>query len=248
MIQPRRDRSGADRPPPCLPIAQWPLDERPREKLLREGPSSLTETELLAILLRGGMRNQTAVDVARRLLVRAGSLRRISGLDLHDLERMGLGRVRSATVVAAFELGRRVPECEGPVPDVIRRPEDVVARLGRRLRSRMQEEFWALLLTSSGRVSRQSRITVGTLNASLVHPRECFHLAVKELAASVLFVQNHPSGNPEPSDEDLAVTRQLVQAGSILGIPVLDHVIIAGMQFTSFAERGLLSPEGATRR
>ena len=162
-----------------------------------------------------------------------------------DLVRLVADARAAASTVAAFELARQVPDQDVGGSGVIRTPEDVVRRIGHKVRDLVQEEFWALLLTSAGTVSRQSRITVGTLNCSLVHPRECFHLAVREPAASIIFVHNHPSGNPEPSAEDLAVTRQLVEAGKILGIPVVDHIIIARGSHTSLAERGLIRPESS---
>jgi DNA repair protein RadC len=157
-----------------------------------------------------------------------------------DLEVWGLGKVRAATIAAVFEIIRRYESAEEEQRPVFRSPEDVVARYGPRLRDLHHEEFWVLLLSSSNELVREVRVSSGTLNSSLVHPRECFAEAIKHRAASVLFLHNHPSGNPEPSQEDLAVTRQLVEAGKILGIPVHDHVIIAQSRFASLAERGLL--------
>ena len=221
-------------------IKRWPEGERPREKLLRVGPASLSEAELLAILFRTGSRGVTALDLAMRLLSSSPTLREISKMTAADLEGWGLGRVRAATLVAVFELLRRLQSEEGPPDAVFRSPSDVMARFGPRLRDLRHEEFWALLLSSSNQLIREFRVTSGTLNSSLVHPRECFAEAIKLHAASVIFLHNHPSGNPEPSQEDLAVTRQLVEAGKILGIPVHDHIIVADARFASLAERGFL--------
>jgi DNA repair protein RadC len=222
---------------------------RPRDrlwtKLRMEGPRALSEAELLAMVFRSGPRGRTVLEVATTVLGRLESLRELSSASVGDLVRLGADARAAASTVAAFELARRVPDQDVGGSGVIRTPEDVVRRIGHKVRDLVQEEFWALLLTSAGTVSRQSRITVGTLNCSLVHPRECFHLAVREPAASIIFVHNHPSGNAEPSAEDLAVTRQLVEAGKILGIPVVDHIIIAGGSHTSLAERGLMRPESS---
>ena len=240
MSVPSRRRPVLDRPARFVSIARWPSEDRPREKLCKDGPASLTESELLAILIRTGTRGRTAVDLARQALAGAQSLRELSRKSVADLVGMGMGRARATAVVAAFELSRRLPQRDGSARVFIRTPDDVAARFAQRLRDLMQEEFWALLLTSAGTVMKEVRVSIGTLNASLVHPRECFHAALTEKAASVIFVHNHPSGNPEPSEEDVAVTRQLVESGKILGIPVQDHLVIAGNGYVSFAERGLL--------
>ena len=221
-------------------IKQWPAGERPREKLTRHGPAALSEAELLAILLRSGSKGVTAVDLAKKLLSDHRSLRDLSRMSVVDFSQLGIGRVRAASLVAAFELLRRLPASDGTDRPILQAPEDVARIFSPKLRDLQHEEFWALLLTTSNHLMRDLRITSGTLNSSLVHPRECFAEALKEKAASVIFVHNHPSGNPEPSQEDLAITKQLTEAGKILGIPVYDHVIIGGTQFSSFAQRGLL--------
>ncbi|HTY36447.1 MAG TPA: DNA repair protein RadC [Bacteroidota bacterium] len=221
-------------------IKQWPSGERPREKLSRFGAAALSESELLAILLRSGSHGVTAVDLAKKLLTDQRSLRDLARLSAADLGRLGIGPVRAASLVAAFEIARRLPAQADTERPVLQAPEDVAKIYTPKLRDLQHEEFWALLLTTSNRLMLERRITSGTLNSSLVHPRECFAEAVTEKAASVIFVHNHPSGNPEPSQEDIAITRQLAEAGKILGIPVYDHVIIGGGHFSSFAQRGLL--------
>jgi DNA repair protein RadC len=221
-------------------IKQWPEGERPREKLMHRGSASLTEAELLAILIRSGSRGATAVDLAKKLLSDQRTLRDLARMSVVDLGQLGIGRVRAAAIVAAFELGRRLPASAGAGRPVVRAPEDVTVVFLPRLRDLQHEEFWVLLLSTSNQLMRDVRITSGTLNSSLVHPRECFSEALKEKAASVIFVHNHPSGNPEPSEEDLSITRQLTEAGKILGIPVYDHIVVGGAQFVSFAQRGLL--------
>ena len=221
-------------------IKQWPERERPREKLMNHGAASLTEAELLAILIRSGSKGATAVDLAKKLLSEQRTLRDLARMSVVDLSRLGIGRVRAAGIVAAFELLRRLPASDGNDRPMFHAPEDVARIFSPKLRDLNHEEFWVLLLTTSNHMMREIRITSGTLNSSLVHPRECFAEALKEKAASVIFVHNHPSGNPEPSQEDLAITKQLAEAGKILGIPVYDHIIVGGAQFASFAQRGLL--------
>lgn len=221
-------------------IKEWPAEERPREKLVRQGASSLTEAELLALLIRTGSRGTTAVDLARRLLSGGRTLRDLAGMTPVDFREWAIGPARSTAIVAAFELARRLPASDGNAKPVFRSPEDVDRRYGGRFHDLKHEEFWALLLNSANQLIREVRISSGTLNSSLVHPRECFHDAIKEKAASVIFLHNHPSGNPEPSREDVAITKQLVEAGKILGIPVHDHIVLASGGMTSFAQRGLI--------
>ena len=221
-------------------IKDWPEGDRPREKLIRQGPSMLSEAELLAVLLRTGRKGSTALDLAKTLLSNVGTLRDLSRMSVSDYTEFGLGPVRGATMVAAFEIARRIPSTDGNERPFFRTPEDVGSRYLSRLRDLKHEEFWVLLLTSSNQLIREIRVTTGTLNSSLVHPRECFSEAIKQKAASVIFLHNHPSGNAEPSQEDLAITRQLSEAGRILGIPVHDHLILGGDSCTSLAERGLV--------
>jgi len=221
-------------------IKEWPEGDRPREKLLRHGPATLSEAELLAVLFRSGKRGATALDLAKGVLATMGPLRDLARLTVSDFVHAGLGPVRAATLVAVFELARRIPSGDGTVRPFFRSPEDVSARYLSRLKDLNHEEFWVLLLTSANQLIREVRVTSGTLNSSLVHPRECFSEAIKHKAAGVIFLHNHPSGNAEPSQEDIAITRQLVEAGKILGIPVHDHLILAGADCTSLAGRGLM--------
>jgi DNA repair protein RadC len=222
-------------------IKSWPASERPREQLLSRGASALTDAALIAILLRTGGRKGSAVDHARTVLSLAGGLRQLSSWTPAEVQAQFPGQARAATLLAAFELGRRLAAGSTDERRYIRNPEDVAARFVPLLRDLRHEEFWAILLNSANAVQAEVKISMGTLNASLAHPRECFAEAIQRRAASIVFVHNHPSGNPEPSSEDIALSRQLVESGRILGIPVHDHVIVAGAGHTSMAERGLLS-------
>jgi DNA repair protein RadC len=236
----RHDRPSVTEPAAYRhPISRWPLQDRPREKLFAHGPRSLSDAELIAILFRSGRTGVTAVDLARRILGGGRTLREISAMTADALRRLGIGPSHAAVLAASFELARRL-ESAGEEQPLVRGPEDVVKVFGPLLRDRAQEEFWVLPLSSANRLHRPAQVTVGTLNASLVHPRECFRPAIERSAASVIFVHNHPSGNPEPSEEDVAITRQLADAGRVLGIPVHDHIVIAGASYTSLAERGLI--------
>jgi len=222
--------------------------DRPRERFWAVGPAALTAQELLAILLgtgtRGqGTRGQDALAVAAEILVRGdGSLRRLATRPWAELARIpGVGRAKAARLAAAIELGRRVGTEAEPPPERVRGPGDVQRYYGLRLRDLAVEEFHVLALGSQSQILADLLITRGILNSSLVHPREVFRAAIAEAAAGIIVVHNHPSGDPTPSADDRAVTRQLVDAGRLLDVPVYDHVVIGGGErYVSFAEAGLL--------
>jgi len=225
-----------------MPIHCWTAHDRPRERLRNRGSSALTSRELLALLIGSGGRKASALDVAADLLESAGeSLRALGRMDPARLESVrGVGTATASRLHAAFELGRRVSMEEGVERATIRGPADVHARVGPRLRDLPQEEFHVLLLDVRHRLVREVMATRGTLDASLIHPREVFRLAILERAAGVILVHNHPSGDPTPSPEDRRVTRQLADAGTAVGIPVLDHVVVGDGRYVSFSEAGLL--------
>ena len=226
---------------PAPPASQTTPD-RPRERLWAHGAQALTASELLAILLGTGGAGRTALEVATQLLTPAeGSLRRLAARPAGEvLQIPGVGPAKGARLLAALELGARLSREARPALPRIRAPEDVMRIVGPRLRDLAVEEFHLLALDSQSQVTRDVLITRGLLNSSLVHPREVFRAAIAEAAAGIILVHNHPSGDPTPSADDQAVTRQLVAAGELLDMPVYDHVIVAGDRFTSFATRGLL--------
>jgi DNA repair protein RadC len=213
----------------------------PRERLWTLGPGALTTAELVAILLGTGRVGQNARQIAEGLLeTGSGSLRRLASRPPNELVRTaGIGRAKAGRLVAALELGSRLVREARPVPVRIRSPADV-ARVASALVDLQVEEFHLLALNVQHEVLRDVLITRGLLNTSLVHPREVFRAAIAEAAAGIVLVHNHPSGDPTPSPEDREVTKQLVAAGTLLGIPVLDHVIVAGDQFVSLASQGLV--------
>jgi DNA repair protein RadC len=234
-------------------IKEIPLPDRPRERLIRLSPRSLPDAELLAILIEtgqpasGGRPARSAVEVAGDLVRRfaapsgGGSLRRIMGSSVTELRRVpGIGEAKATRILAALDLGRRAVEEEREGRPRVRCAADVYALVRLSLRDLHHEEFHVVLLNTQNEVIRSLQVTRGTLDASLVHPREVFRSAISEAAASVILVHNHPSGDPTPSAEDRAVTRQLREAGEIIGIEVLDHVIVGERRYVSFAESGLL--------
>lgn len=220
--------------------------DRPRERLQREGPTALAEAELLALVLRTGGPGVSAIDLARGLLRTHASLEGVAAAGNAELARHpGMGPTKVASLRAAFELGCRLAQTPLEPGQKLASPEQVFAHFGARLRRARQELFYALLLDSRHRLLRSVEVSRGSLNQSLVHPREVFAPALRESAAAILVLHNHPSGDPRPSREDHEVTRRLVRAGGILGIRLIDHLVIGAEAFTSFAQQGWLKCDGA---
>lgn len=234
-------------------IREWPSSDRPRERLGEVGARALSPRELLAILVETGQpagpgrAARSALDVAGELLRElpgpegGPALRRLASASLPELCRVpGIGPAKATKILAALELGRRAAEEARPERERVRSGADVYERMRLRMRDLLHEEFHVLLLSTQNEVIRDLQVTRGTLDASLVHPREVFRPAIVEGAASVILVHNHPSGDPTPSGEDRTVTRQLCAAGRTLGIEVLDHVVLGEGRYVSFADRGWL--------
>jgi DNA repair protein RadC len=227
-------------PPARYTIKELPVDERPRERLVQFGANALSSAELLAILLRTGTPEMTAVQLAQHLLTSMGSLRAIASAKPSELAQVkGIGLAKAAQLLAAVELGRRIAlEAMGEKP-AITRPEDVYALLHHQLRDEKQEHVILLLLNTKNRVIQQSTLTKGTLDASLLHPREVFREAIRHSASSIILAHNHPSGDPTPSSEDIQMTNRLHQAGQLLGIDLLDHVILGDGRWVSLKAQGV---------
>jgi DNA repair protein RadC len=222
-------------------IRELPACERPREKLATWGAASLRDHELLAILLRTGTRQRSALQLAQELLQRFNGLRGVLNATVHELASIkGMGLAKATQLAAAMELGRRVAISTFQERPQIRSPEDVYNLLYANLLFEKREHFIAVLLDIKNRVLRTETISIGTLDSSLVHPREVYRAAIREGAACWIAAHNHPSGDPTPSPEDIAITKRLRDAGALLGIELLDHVIIGDGRYTSFRERGLL--------
>ena len=222
-------------------IPRWPKNERPRERLLQDGPQHLTEAELLGILLGKGTRRKTAIDLARELLDRYESLPKLFSRSPSELTTVkGIGSAKAAILSAAFELVRRIQSRKDVDRPLFKRSSDVAGHYLPLMRDLRKEVFKVLLLNRANRFIREVFISEGTLDASIVHPRDVFKEALLEPAAGIILIHNHPSGNPSPSDEDLRITKQLVDAGRLLGIKVYDHIILAGDNYRSLADEGLL--------
>lgn len=222
------------------PIRDWQESERPRERLLNG--KQLSDTELLAIILRTGSARGSAVDLARRLLDHFGSLQRLAVASPTAIAKIpDIGNAKAAQIKAAIELGRRATDAGADermrLPSVAQ-SADVFQAFRSRFVGATQEQFYVLVLNNKNRIAREFRVSLGTLNTGIVHPRDVFRDAIAESAAAVIFLHNHPSGDPKPSSEDRALTRRLVEAGKMLGIPVLDHVIIGAQRHYSFADEG----------
>jgi DNA repair protein RadC len=218
-------------------LRDLPEQERPRERLLRHGAAALANRELVALLLGTGSPRASALELADRLL--ASGLRELFSRSLSDLEReSGLKRAKAARLVAALELGARLASEPRPAAPVFRVAEDAARFLLPRYGARPVETFGLLALDVRQRLRREAVVSVGCLTSSLVHPREVFQEAILARAAGLILFHNHPSGDPEPSAEDLALTRRLASAGALLGIEVLDHLVLGAGRFVSLKQRG----------
>jgi DNA repair protein RadC len=223
-----------------MAISDWPLAERPRERLLAQGAAALSDAELLAVLLRSGVRGKSAVGLARELLQAAGGLHGLLGDGAAPGRVKGLGRAKSAQLVAALELARRCLRAELDAGAALTAPGAVRDYLRLALGGREHEVFSALFLDSQHRVLKVEELFRGTLSQTSVYPREVVKAALAANAAAVIFAHNHPSGVAQPSQADELLTRNLKEALALVEVKVLDHFIVAGSQALSFAERGLL--------
>ena len=232
---------------PSFTVLDLPRSERPRERLSQLGPEALSEQELLACILGRGISGESVLDSARRLLASFGTLRGIAEASVEQLSTVyGIGQAKAVQLKAAAELARRLalPERGREAPRVDSM-EAAAALLRPHLLDKKKEHFVALLLDARHHLIRLSPIAVGSLSATIVHPRELFKEAIAASAAAMLVAHNHPSGDPEPSDHDVALTRRLTEAGALLGIKVLDHLILASRGVVSLRAAGLL--DGAAR-
>lgn len=222
-------------------IHDLPKAERPRERLKSLGPEALSGQELLALLIGRGIPGRSAVFIAQDLITRFGNLRSVSSATIEELSAVrGVGLAKAAQIRAAFELGRR----QDLEPDIgrysIKSPQSLVNAIRKGIQEKAKEHFKLVLLNTRNKIIGISTISIGTLNASLVHPREVFRDAIVHSASSIILVHNHPSDDPDPSDDDVTLTRRLAEAGRLMGIEVIDHIIVTGHGYTSFKERGIL--------
>ncbi|MFQ5684452.1 MAG: DNA repair protein RadC [Candidatus Binatia bacterium] len=224
-------------------IKEWPEEDRPREKLLNKGAEALTDAELLAIILRTGNAStgESALDHARLLLGHFGGLRGVDEAPPNELKSVkGIGPAKTAQLKAGLEIARRLRRSKWKAGESLRSSEDVFRYFQERLAKKKHEIFYVVLLTNKNRKIREVKISEGSLTASLVHPREVYNPVIRESAAAVIFVHNHPSGDPTPSPEDREITHRLKEVGEVMGVRVLDHVVIGHDGYFSFNDRGIL--------
>ena len=224
-----------------LMIRDFPQDERPRERFIQNGPESLSNHELIAILLRTGTKDESVLQLSNRLLTSFEGLRLLKAATLEEMtEIKGIGQAKAIQVLAAVEIGRRIANLNYNDRYVIRSPEDGANYVMNDMRFLSQEHFVCLYLNTKNQVLHKQTIFIGSLHASIVHPGEVFREALKRSAASIICLHNHPSGDPAPSREDIEVTKRLVECGKMIGIDVLDHLIIGENKFVSLKEKGYL--------
>lgn len=222
-----------------------PVPDGPHERLMLEGPDRLSSVDLLTVLLGRRGRVRTASDAAWRLLERFRSLRRIAGATIGELDGVGaISSAGAARLVAAFALARRAWSRRIERGEPLRSSMEIYERYGPLLVDARKERFIVVLLDGKNRVMREDMVSEGSLTSSPAHPREVFATAVREAAASIVLVHNHPSGDPEPSPDDVEVTRRLVSVGELLGIRVADHVVVGDGRYVSFLDRGWVPPVG----
>ncbi|WP_233254318.1 RadC family protein [Salipaludibacillus keqinensis] len=225
----------------AMMIRDVPKSERPRERLVRDGPQALSNQELIALLLGSGSKSESVIQLAARVIQHFDGLKLLKDASVKELmDIRGIGEAKAVQVKAALELGRRVQQFQAEDRYVIRSPEDVSQYMMEEMRHLNQEHFICLYLNTKNQVIHKQTIFIGSLNASIVHPREVFKEAFRYSAASIVCLHNHPSGDPAPSQEDIDVTKRLSESGKMLGIDLLDHVIIGDQRFCSLKEKGYL--------
>lgn len=222
-------------------IKDFPHTERPREKMLAQGSSFLSNQELLAILLGTGTREESVLSLAQRLLMHFEGLALLRDSTIEELTAIkGIGNAKGVLILAAIEIGKRMHQLKPMERYVIRSPEDGADYVMEEMRNLNQEHFVVLFLNTKNQIIHRQTIFIGSLNASIVHPREVFREAVKRSAASIICAHNHPSGDPAPSQEDILVTKRLAECGKMIGIELLDHLVIGDRKFVSLKEKGYL--------
>ena len=228
-------------------VHDLPLNDRPRERLKSSGPGALSNVELLALIMGRGIKGESVMDTARKLLSHFGSLKNVLEATLEELTQIrGLGPAKASQLVACFEIARRIAkediesESERLNSDAITNPLDAAKLVRSHITDFSKENFFVISLDTRNRLIAIEKVSLGTLNASLVHPRETFESAIRKHAAQIMIAHNHPSGGTEPSEEDLKITKRLYDAGKIMGIDLLDHIIVTKHNYMSFMERALI--------
>ncbi|HLC23692.1 MAG TPA: DNA repair protein RadC [Dehalococcoidia bacterium] len=229
-------------------VRDMPTSDRPRERLAKLGGEALSPAELLALVLGRGTRGESVLVTSQKLLNRFGSLKGVLSASLEQLDDVnGMGLAKAAQLKAIQEIARRLddPDYNRPAGPVVKGPDEALRAVKPKLKGKKKEHFYTVLLDTRGRVIGTHEVSMGSLDSSIVHPREAlqsavFQKAIKGTAASVIFVHNHPSGDPRPSEEDIKLTKRLVEAGNIVGIEVLDHLIVCDSDYISMKAKGLM--------
>lgn len=222
-------------------IRDYPKDDRPRERFIQHGPESLSNQELLALLLRTGTKQDSVMALSNKLLAKFGGLRLLKESSIEEMTSIkGIGEAKAVQISAAMELGRRISNLTNEERYVIRSPEDCANYCMNDMRFLTQEHFVCIYLNTKNQILHKQTIFIGSLNASIVHPREVFKEALRRSAASIICLHNHPSGDPTPSREDIEVTKRLAECGRIMGIELLDHLVIGEKKYVSLKEKGYL--------
>jgi DNA repair protein RadC len=225
-----------------LPISQWAEDDRPREKLINHGKNALSDAELIAILIRSGTTKHSAVDLAKMILAQAeNNLIELSKLSINDLMKFpGIGEAKALSIIAALELGRRRRGAEVVQKQRITASKDVFEYMQTELAEIHHEEFWVLMMNRANQIIKKISVSEGGLSGTVADPRKIFKTAIECNCTSIILCHNHPSGQVQPSEADIKLTKKIKEAGSFLDIPVLDHVIVGEEKYFSFADEGLL--------
>ena len=228
-------------PKESFTVRDMPAYDRPRERLQRLGVENLSAVEIMAVLLGRGIRGESVLITAQRLLEKFNDFPGIAGASVEELRKVrGIGLAKACQIKAAFELANRWNNSQSPaVVSVIKSPEDAYFELKARSRGQKKEHFWAILLDTRNKIIKSVEISVGSLDSSIVHPRELFKEAISASASSIIAAHNHPSGNPEASQDDIKLSRRLKEAGELIGIEVVDHIIIGDGKYISLKREGL---------
>jgi DNA repair protein RadC len=238
--------NGWKRKGPFKSVKEWPADERPREKLIKHGPEYLTNVELLAIIIGTGISRNgsslSSIDLAKKVILRHSCLKNLVSATINELyEIEGIGHAKAVQILAAIELGKRALSEKNGLNIRFKCSEEVAHYYIPLMKDLKKEQFKVVLLDVKNKILKEILVSQGSLTASIVHPREVLKPVIKESAASVIFIHNHPSGDPEPSTDDIEVTNRLCKSCSIIGINVLDHIIVGENGYFSFRQKDLLS-------